>query len=146
MSFLTKISNEYKSWKDNRFLKKHGCSTWEQYNRRYDVDCNYHGNTVKCFYHGYKYVVTYESARGDPFTRFGTWLEGLDEMTKWCKANCDNKWRNDIMRVYKQTALGWAGDTEEEWWINDIGGGDVLFFAFKDQQDAFLFKLTWGSN
>ena len=50
------------------------------------------------------------------------------------------------MRVYKQTALGWDGDSEEEWVISDIGGGDVLFFAFKDEQDAFLFKLTWGSN
>lgn len=146
MSFLNKISSKYNSWKDRRFLKKHGVDSWAQYHRRYDPDYNSRADKVKDYYHGYKCLVQFTSARTDPFIRFGTWMEGLDSITEWCKNNCQDKWRHDIMRVYKQTALGFDGDSEEEWWINDIGGGDVLFFAFKDEQDAFLFKLTWGCN
>lgn len=146
VNFLNKISSSYKSWKEKRFLKKHNVETWEQYHRQYDPDRNIRASKVTDYYHGYKYVIQFTTSRSDPFTRYNTWIEALDGMCAWCKANCNDKWRNDIMRVYKQTALGWDGDSEEEWWINDIGGGDVLFFAFKDEQDAFLFKLTWGCN
>lgn len=146
MNFLSSISSKYANWKEKRFLKKHGVQSREQYNRRYDPDHNFRASKVKDYYHGYRYVVQFTTARADPFIRFGTWMEGLESITDWCRNNCQDKWRHDIMRVYKQTALGWDGDSEEEWWINDIGGGDVLFFAFKDEQDAFLFKLTWGSS
>ena len=146
MNFLSNISSRYNLWKDKRFLKKHGVESWKQYHRRYDPDHNFRASTVKDYYHGYKYVNQFTTARIDPFIRFGTWMEGLAEITAWCENNCQDKWRNDIMRVYKQTALSWDRDSEEEWVISDIGGGDVLFFAFKDEQDAFLFKLTWGSN
>ena len=47
-------------------------------------------------------------------------------------------WRTDIHRVIKD----YWGNLE----LNDIGGSDALFFAFKNQEDCFMFKLKWGGG
>lgn len=137
------ISVKYKTWKEKRFLKKHSCETWSQYNRRYDPDYQPRADRVKDYYHGYQHIVQFTTARGDPWTRFGTWLEGLEAIHKWCDDNCEDKWRHDILRVIEVKDFF---REEYEWVVNEIGGGDVLFFAFKNDHDAFLFKLTWGSS
>jgi hypothetical protein len=99
---------------------------------------------VKNYYHGYHYTHMYLSVRGYPWTSFDDWLQGLDHLREWCRDNCKGHWREDILRVYKQTAISWDSTTEEEWHINDIGGGDALFFAFTDEHDYMLFLLRWS--
>jgi hypothetical protein len=31
-----------------------------------------------------------------------------------------------------------------QWEFNDIGGGDYIFAAFKDEQDFVMFALRWA--
>ena len=126
-----------------RYLKKMGW-TQEAYERRNDPRCDMRANTTKHYFHGYPYVHIYHTTRGEPWTRYGDWIEGLDELRNWCRENCQGHWRDDILRVYKQTAIAWDHTTEEEWHINDIGGGDALFVAFDDEQDYVLFLLMWA--
>jgi hypothetical protein len=49
-----------------------------------------------------------------------------------------DKFRSDILRVIKCPA------TANEWELNDIGGGDALFYAFKDSRDYTMFLLRWS--
>lgn len=119
------------------FMKETGW-TEEQYRNLNDPDRNTRASRVKDYYHGYTHIVTFESSRGDPWTRYLNWLEAYNALEEWCKENCKDKWRTDIHRVIK--------DNWGEWTLNDIGGGDVLFFAFKSQEDAFMFKLKWGGG
>jgi hypothetical protein len=50
----------------------------------------------------------------------------------------------DIQRVLKQTGLGINGQEYPEWYFNDIGGTDVIYFAFKNEQDYLMFMLRWA--
>lgn len=131
------LKSRWDFYRHAAFLKKMGW-TEEAYQKQTDPDYNHRATRIKDSYHGYPYITFFESSRGDPWTRYPTWIEGYDAIQAWCKENCKDKWRTDIRRVIK--------DYWEEWIENDIGGGDVLFFAFKDQEDAFMFKLKWGGG
>jgi hypothetical protein len=119
------------------YLKKQGW-TEEQYQDINDPDRNQRANRIKDYYHGYTYIVVFESSQGDPWDRYPTWIDAYSAIEKWCKENCEDKWRTDIHRVIKD----YWGNSE----LNDIGGNDALFFAFKNQEDCFMFKLKWGGG
>lgn len=125
-----------------RYLKKMGW-TQEAYERQTDPRCNMRAYKIKDYYHGYAYHHVYLSVRDYPWRNYPDWLEGLDQLREWCRENCQGAWRDDILRVYKQTAISWDSSTEEEWHINDIGGGDALFVAFENEQDYIVFLLKW---
>jgi len=121
------------------YLKNKGW-TEEEYQNYEDPDRNIRCSRIKDYYHGYPYTVVFESSRGDPWTRYDTWIDAYNAIQEWCKENSQEKWRCDILRVFK------APSTNNEWTLNDIGGGDALFFAFKNANDAFMFKLKWGGE
>jgi hypothetical protein len=37
-----------------------------------------------------------------------------------------------------------APGTAWEWHINELGGGDYIFIAFKDEVDFMMFMLKWA--
>jgi hypothetical protein len=117
--------------------------TEEAFQRQTDPRCNMRANRIKDYYHGYPHTHAYVTTRTPPWTRYPDWLEALEELREWCRDNCQGHWRDDILRVYKQTAISWDSTTEEEWHINDIGGADALFVAFTDERDYMLFLLKW---
>lgn len=121
------------------YLKKMGW-TEEQYQRYNDPGYNNRATRIKDIYHGYPYQHMFTTTRGDPWTQYLTWLECLSAITVWCDENCTGRWRHDIHRVIK------TASTSNEWQLNEIGGGDALFFAFERIEDLFLFKLKWGGE
>jgi hypothetical protein len=134
---IVRLKEVFNGWRKRRFLKKHGCETQEQYDRRYDPRVNYRASRIKDFYDGYAYISCFESSKSLSET-YGDWLEGLAAMRDWCEENCSQHWRHDIHRVIKNTA------TSNEYEMNEIGGSDILFFAFENEQDCFLFNLKWS--
>jgi hypothetical protein len=136
---LDDLKSRWDFYRHAAYLKKHGL-TEDEYQEYNDPDRNISATRIKDYYHGYPYWVIFTTSRGDPWTRFGTWMEGFTEIKDWCKENCQDKWRSDIHRVIKEPS------TANQWEMNDIGGGDALFFAFKNQEDCFLFKLKWGGE
>jgi len=139
---FNKLTQQFKDWQHQRYLKERGW-TQEIYERQTDVDFNYRASTVGDAYHGYSYILSIQST-GPLNHQFGDWMGGLEIVRDWCRENCREKFRDDIMRVYAQTPIGTDGPGVTEWWINDIGGQDVLFWAFKNDQDCVWFKLKWG--
>ena len=125
-----------------RYLKKMGW-TQEAYERHTDPDHNIRASRVNDFYHGYPYLVVMTESKGLQH-QFGDWLEGVTTISDWCREHCIDKVRYDILRAYSQTPIGVNSVCDPEWWINDIGGQDILCWAFKGEQDFIWFKLKWG--
>lgn len=131
-------------WRNRRFLKKNGCETWRQYRRRNDPDVCQWASRVTDYFHGYKYVTCLENNNHIAYY-WDIGRDGIYVLSNWCDANCIDKYRFEFLRVLKQTPIGLSGPEESEWWINEIGGRDYIFVAFKNEQDSFLFNLRWGS-
>lgn len=143
MQLLTSLRNKYKKWKDARFLKKHGCSTWNEYNHRYDPDVFNRASRIKDFYHGYRYVYCFENRAHFAYELLydygpGGYRYGYHDIVDWCKKNIKTKHRTDVHRAMKEPS------TAYQWEINELGGGDYLFFAFKDEKDFNWFLLRWS--
>lgn len=130
------------------YLKKMGW-TEEAYQRQTDPLVNHRADRVGYFYHGYSRVHVFETVIGRPFIDYKDWIMAYNLMNQWCKDNCQGRWREDIHRVVRQTGLKQVGDSmeyieEPEWFINDVGGGDVLVYAFELDQDYMMFSLKWS--
>lgn len=140
---LTKLKKIYKDYKDRAFLKKHGCKTWEQYHREFDPDYNYRATRIKDYYHGYPHVYCFENLNHQIYyTDTSTAIRNLVTIEEWCKKNLKGKFRFDFHRVFKTNR--YSDTLETEWEINEIGGGDFIFFACKDKTDYLLFLLRWS--
>lgn len=131
------LKNKWSFYRHAAYLKKMDW-TEEQYQDYNDPDRNPRASRIKDYYHGYTHLVAFESSQGDPWDRYPTWIDAYSAIEEWCKENCEDNWRTDIHRVIKD----YWGNLE----LNDIGGSDALFFAFKDVNDAFMFKLKWGGG
>lgn len=127
---------------DRRFLKKNNCLTWKEYYYKNDPRIYLYADHVTHFYKGYKHISVFESSK-NLADQYGDWLQGLTAIKEWCDKNCIGNWRQDIHRVYKQTGIGLNGSCKDEWFLSDIGGFDILFFAFNNERDYILFNLRW---
>lgn len=126
-----------RQYREKRFLKRHGCQSMEHYNRLFDPDVQFGAVSVNDFYHGYPCLVPVEPNKIIDLAFYGRhrYHTQMQEMMDWCKQNCKGKWRQDWHR-------GWWGP-RGVYEFNSIGGGDMLFFAFKEEVDYVWFKLTW---
>lgn len=143
MTLMLDIKSKYRTWKENRFLKKHGCKTREEYDRYYDPDHVPRATQIKNFYQGYKHIHCFDNHSSDIYKIIydygpGGYRDGFDDVYDWCKEHLQGKWRYDCHRVINCPATAW------QWEINEIGGHDIWFFAFQDDEDYFIFKLQWG--
>lgn len=145
---MLRIKARIRKWKAERKLEKSGYGSWRIYRHNRDPDVIHHADKVSDFYSKYKYVCRFDPTHhayqciadwGPGGLRFG-----YEDMRDWCELKCRFKYRMDIHRVYRQTGIGINGDTQEDWWFNDIGGSDFVYFAFMNQQDYVHFMLRWG--
>lgn len=137
MGIIDQLKQRYKDHNARRFLKAHGCKTWKEYERRYDPDIGPFARWAHTFYHGYPHIyhatdysVSWKMARSAAMS-----FPKIDDMVAWCEQNCRGKWRTDWHRGF------W--DQNGNYEFNEIGGGDIMFFAFKEESDYVWFKLTW---
>lgn len=134
---LTYLRTKIKTWQDKRFLKRHGVETWAQYNHRYDPDINWRATRVNDFYHGYPYAYCFENHRHEVY-HWDLGIDGTHVLGNWCEDNCKDKFRFDFHRAMNAPGTAW------EWHINELGGGDYIFAAFKDPRDYTWFLMRWS--
>ncbi len=146
MKILRRIKAYIRLKKNQRFLKKHGVRSWKQYNLQNDRDVIYPARLISHYYHGYPYRCYFERVPPGIFN----WVAWLRQADEWAEKNCMDKYRWDLHRVIREKGLIhndyddtmiWT-DTED-FSMNDVGGHDVLFFAFKSKKDLAWFKLRW---
>lgn len=138
MGIIEAIKQHYIDWKEKIFLKKHGCKNRAQYERKYDPDYNPWATRVKDYYHGYHYVHCIAD-RDHTMYFWDLGFDGHYVVYNWCKENCKGKFRIDCLRVIKNRYT-------DHWEVNEIGGGDYYFIAFKEESDMIWFKLRWEGS
>jgi hypothetical protein len=146
MKILRRIKAYIRLKKNQRFLKKHGCESWKQFNIQNDLDVIHRATLISQYYHGYPYLCYFEQVPAG----VRDWMLWLREVNNWAEENCMDKFRWDLHRVIREKGLihNEYDDTmiwtdTEEFSLNDVGGHDVLFFAFKSKKDLAWFKLRW---
>ena len=139
---IKSLKERWKGYKEKRFLENYGCETWREYERKYDPDVGFRARWAHTYYHGYPHVLPMDPKKFSGWSLGGTIFQLVDKMTEWCEQNCQGKWRNDWHRGF------W--DAHGNYEFNGIGGGsmilpggDVMFFAFKEESDYVWFMLTW---
>jgi hypothetical protein len=134
MNLFSLISQKYNEWKENRFLKKHGVSTREEYEYRYDKDCNNRATILSEIYNGYNIIIAIPNP---------TLIDDICGLTvdsrlikSWTKENCINKVRVDVFPVYVDDNgnLIYGGNL----------GMDEIIVCFKDSDDATNFLMTYN--
>jgi len=152
---IKELKTRWTGWREKRFLETHGCKTWREYERRYDSDIGPMARWAHTYYHGYKFIwsvpdkhyIYYSFTQLRPstanhalnvprITNTAFNFDVIDQMADWCEQNCQGKWRNDWLRGL------W--DNQDNFEFNEIGGGDVMFFAFKEESDYTWFSLRWS--
>ena len=138
---MLRIKARIRKWKAERKLKKSGYLTWRAYKHSRDPDVQKYAQCVEDFYVGYPYVYacTYPKHFAYQFVADygpGGHVYGYDEINDWCHEKIRWNFRCDIHRVYENQ---W-GKME----LNDIGGYDIIYFAFKREQDFTHFLLRWS--
>ena len=145
MMFET-IQQRYQAWQERRFLRRHGCENRTQYERMYDPDYNARAARTRDYYHGYPYVYCFEDYDHYLYRVIADYgpggvVYGHTEIHRWAEANCQDKVRFDFLRVNKSdhNRMG-----THDWNINEISGQDLVFVAFKNEQDFTFFMLRWA--
>lgn len=135
---IEELKKRWKGYKEKRFLETHGCKTWREYERRYDKDIGLMARWAHTFYHGYPYVFPLDPDGYRDLHYHGVYpyVDAAEKMQEWCEQNCQGKWRNDWHRGF------W--DDQGNYEFNGIGGGDIMFFAFKEESDYVWFTLVWS--
>lgn len=144
-----RLKARWRQYLANRKLAKSGYTNWATYQHNNDSDVLYRADKVSDFYSGYKYVYRCDGSGHYAYKFIGHYGHGLvgygyNEMRSWCDRHTRFKWRSDTHRVYKQTGIGIDGDLHEDYWFNDIGGSDFVYFAFQDERDYMMFMLRWA--
>ena len=146
-----RLKARWRQYLAHRKLAKSGYTSWRVYRHNRDSDVCRYANKVSDFYTPkYKHVHRIEYGQnhyahqcihdwGPGGIRFG-----YEDIRDWCEEKCRFKYRMDIHRVLKQTGIGINGEEDEDYWFNDIGGGDFVYFAFQDERDYMMFMLRWS--
>ena len=139
--------NRIKAWvrkkRAERKLKKSGYRSWAVYGRNNDPSITWHASRVKDFYCGYKYVYCFEDRKHYAYDLLydygpGGIRYGNDDIYDWMDQHATFTSRMDMHRAIKYPS------TANEWEFNDLGGGDYVFVAFKNEKDYMLFLLRWA--
>ena len=140
------LKQQWRAWRDRRFLKRHRCDSWKQYHRIYDPDYNCRAHRIRDFYHGYPYVYCFEDYNHYSYRMIADYGPagckwGYNVIHQWTEEHSQDKARFDFLRVTKfdHNRLG-----TYDYDINDIGGQDLVFAAFKNEQDYLHFVMRWA--
>lgn len=139
---MLRLKARIRKWLACRKLKKSGFLTWRAYKHNTDPDVQKYAQCVEDFYPGYPYIFAcpnpthYAYELVADYGPGGLWF-GYEEMNEWCHEKIRWNFRCDYHRVLENR---WSGKME----LNDIGGYDIIYFAFKREQDFTHFLLRWS--
>ena len=137
--------NRIKAWvrkkRAERKLKKSGYKNWAQYRHNRDPDVQQYANCLDDFYKGYPYIYAVKDYGHYAYKLLADYgpggvIYGYNEMSDWLDEKIRLNYRVDIHRVW----INQWGKAE----LNDIGGSDIIYFAFKREQDFTYFLLRWA--
>lgn len=81
-------------------------------------------NTVRGYFKGY------------PFLCIAKYVDDPHHIVDWCSNNA-TEWN---YRTFRVSPSRYSCD----WDFDELGGGDLSFWAFTDEEDAVMFALQWS--
>ena len=141
MKIIHRLKALIRKVKAERKLKKSGYDNWRQYKHNRDNDVDKYANHLEHFYKGYPYIYACPNPSHYAYQLLydygpGGHRYGFHEIEDWCSEKIRWGYRVDYHRVWKN----YDGSYE----LNDIGGSDIIFYAFKREQDFTHFLLRWA--
>lgn len=138
---LRRIKAWIRKKRAERKLKKSGYSNWRQYRHYRDPNVNNYANHLDDFYTGYSYIYAIKDYSHFAYQMLadygpGGLRFGYDEIRDWLDEKIRLNYRVDIHRVW----VDQYGRAE----LNDIGGSDIIYFAFRHEKDFTHFLLRWA--
>ena len=142
--FTKKLVEEYKRWRETRFFKKHGVSSWKGYYLKYDPDYDARADTIRQMFFGYPYIaeITQASSLKAPE---GWHHDGLQYLNSWLEISCKGKTRATIQRTMPTSYHYEDGSVKHDWHLNEFCR-DALYVAFQDERDYIMFLLKWETG
>jgi len=158
MKYLRRLRAYYRYLRAARKLKRSGCRSWAHYRHCNDSDVCRWANNINTYYYGYKRIHAFNDYSHNIYKEEYDYGPGgvryrYDTMREWCEQNLRFKWRMDYHRVIPEQRLVRIDasyqhvkmeDSEHDYVFNDLGGGDIVFVAFKDDRDYSHFMLKWA--
>ena len=112
------------------------------------ADLVWHGaNKVVDYYsktYPYVFSIPWQCHNNEYWSMYSDSHVGAEALAAWCADHCQKRYRWDYLRVNLQHGIGVGGHISSDYFFDEMGGGDVLFFAFEDSQDFCFFALRWG--
>ena len=136
-----RIGARIRGYKAKRKLKKSGYENWAQYRYNRDPNVNRYANHLDDFYKGYPYVYAVKDYGHYAYQLLADYgpggsIYGYNKIKDWLDEKIRLNYRVDIHRVW----VNQWGKAE----LNDIGGSDIIYFAFKHEKDFTHFLLRWA--
>lgn len=148
---MFRIKARIRRWRAERKLKNSGYKSWAGYRHGRDPNVSPRAWKIKHFYHGYKYVYCFENRQQYAYSLLydygpGGHRYGYADIYDWCEEHARFTFRMDTHRVskYYYSVAGEWDTKADEWEIDEMGGGDYLFVAFKDEKEYMMFLLRWA--
>lgn len=138
---MLRLRARIRKWRAERKLKKSGYSSWRAYKHNRDTGVEKYAQYVEDFYIDYPYIYSCPNPKHYAYRLIADYgpagrYFGYEEMNDWCHEKIRWNFRCDCHRVLEDH---W-GRTE----FNDIGGSDIIYFAFKHEKDFTHFLLRWS--
>lgn len=144
MKIVRRLKARIRKWRSDRFLKKHYCPSYREYNRFHDPGINNSAICIDAFYSKSVYPYVYHFSNHTHIiyhteTDGFHWNHvGFHEVEEWCEQHCKGKFRFDHHLVRHRDGMICIGYSFE---FENIGN---YFVAFKDEMDYTWFLLRWS--
>ena len=144
MKIVRRLKARIRKWRSDRFLKKHYCTSYREYNQTYDPGINIKAAYIHNFYSKSVYPYVYQIS--DPKHRiYYTETDGFHwnhvgfyEVRDWCEKNCKGKFRFDHHLVRHSDGMISYG------YSVNYDNVSTYFVAFNDEMDYTWFLLRWS--
>jgi hypothetical protein len=138
---MLRLKARIRKYRAERKLEKSGYKTWKTYRHNRDPGVERYAQYVEDFYIDYPYIFACKNPTHYAYQCLGDYgpagqYFGYEEMNDWCHEKIRWNFRCDGHRVWENQ---W-GKME----FNDIGGIDIIYFAFKHEKDFAYFLLRWS--
>jgi hypothetical protein len=112
----------------------------------YDPDYDIRAHRIQDYYHGYPHVYCFDDHRHYIYQIIADHgpagvVYGHTKIHQWAEGHSQDKVRFDFLRVHKSdhNRMG-----TYDYDINEVSGLDLVFVAFKNEQDYLMFLLRWS--
>ena len=137
---MSRMRAVVRAYRAARKLKKSKYESWRLYKHNRDPDVNRYANHLEHFYKGYPYLYACPNPNHYAYELlydYGpVYRYGFHDIDDWCEEKIRWNYRTDHHRVWQ--------NRDGKYELNDIGGSDIIFYAFKNEKDFTHFLLRWA--